>query len=842
MLGYKILFSFILYEYVSLKSSNNNNIGEKKPEFITNIINYFNFFDNDIIKNYSCIKSLINNPSYIEQLYFGSSFNKNDINTKASCINEYDSSQNEDFIYLNILVNKKKSLYDVLTMSETASEYITGLCFIKGCNEAQYKEILLNLMNNVYNVKHIINNTYSDFIKNNNKQNKFSENDLEIYTFENIGQNYNFFNILLTILEYIPFIIIILHIFFVTFSSLPIYIINCTLFIFCCKKKQVRKLSRKSELKRISKLSNSSKQQNQPIDNDRIPSSTTINSNSEILQKSVDILYNIDLNFTSLSSYQKHSQIINNIGIMYINGLKGIFMIFLLFGNVYMALYGCFITEKNKKNFFFQLKNFLFLFFYIGIRFAPKMLLCAGGFSLIFKFIFFLDGKMDYEIEIIKHNDEGSKEMNSSSASSNKFYNKFFNKNKEKPILSYKYLFSFYLKQMNKYIIYILFLCFFIFSINNAVLLFRGETPLWEFFNEKMITSSKKVYYILPLLFGFKSHIIPLLSNNKDINILDYFYLPFQELFYFMISSLIIFIGYRNNFKIDRFFKIIGILIFIYRIFYYSLNHLDNKDYFNFNEYGKFFNSILYNYNFYICGIIFGMINYVLQKGYAERDLELQEKIYLFSSTKFLRKIKKSKKKTLNIISIICLLMIIIISFFQQIIASVYNYDKEGELQKYKDNIFSQIILFFDSDIYVILFFLLAFCQYIKGDNKINNFFCHNFWSMFNNFYFTYIILINPIILYIIYTTDTKIVFNLSHCFLYTFICGTLVFLSTLLIYSIFELPLKKLINFLIKLRETDIKERLSTIENVSPQEQRFLDNVTASITDIIDDVDDEDN
>ena len=188
---------------------------------------------------------------------------------------------------------------------------------------------------------------------------------------------------------------------------------------------------------------------------------------------------------------------------------------------------------------------------------------------------------------------------------------------------------------------------------------------------------------------------------------------------------------------------------------------------------------------------------------------------------------------------IVCFLIIIVlISFFQQIIASCYG-DNEEELINYKNNIFSQIIFFFDADIFVLLSYLMAFYEYIKGDNKLNSFLCHNFWMIFNNFYFTYIILINPIILYIIYTTDTKIIFNLSHCFLYTFICGFLVFIITILAYSIFELPFKKFIQHLMPTRESSMKSRLTTIEN---NQDNFMDNVTASITDIIADNEEEEN
>ena len=69
-------------------------------------------------------------------------------------------------------------------------------------------------------------------------------------------------------------------------------------------------------------------------------------SSTETFQKSLEILYNIEINFISLSSNLKKNQLIFS-GIPYLNGLKGIFMIFLLFGNVYMGLYGSFVTEKK---------------------------------------------------------------------------------------------------------------------------------------------------------------------------------------------------------------------------------------------------------------------------------------------------------------------------------------------------------------------------------------------------------------------------------------------------------------------------------------------------------------
>ena len=177
-----------------------------------------------------------------------------------------------------------------------------------------------------------------------------------------------------------------------------------------------------------------------------------------------------------------------------------------------------------------------------------------------------------------------------------------------------------------------------------------------------------------------------------------------------------------------------------------------------------------------------------------------------------------------------------------------YKIDNNNKIIKnYKNNIFTQIIMFIDTDIIVFCFNLMALCLYIKGDNKLNNILCHNFWSIFNRFYFSYILLINPIILYIIYYNESKIFFNLSSIFLYCFICGIVVFSISILVYIIFELPYKKLIHYWIKLNEKEaLKIRLSNLDaNYSySQDKNLLDSATASITDFIDEEeeDEEDN
>ena len=57
---------------------------------------------------------------------------------------------------------------------------------------------------------------------------------------------------------------------------------------------------------------------------------------------------------------KKQNEITNDGGLSYINGIKGIAMIFYLFGSVYSNLYSSIITEQNNAEFYSHLNNVFF--------------------------------------------------------------------------------------------------------------------------------------------------------------------------------------------------------------------------------------------------------------------------------------------------------------------------------------------------------------------------------------------------------------------------------------------------------------------------------------------------
>jgi hypothetical protein len=146
-------------------------------------------------------------------------------------------------------------------------------------------------------------------------------------------------------LELIPFIIICIHISFIIFKFIPVYLYKLILFIFCCKSfndsaNSIDRISKLKEgLNNKSKEKKSRNSKNKVSEKEKKSSRLSGSSSKDNVIKSFDFLYDITNNFTSLMELKKQNEITNDGGLSYINGIKGIAMIFYLFGSVYCAFY-----------------------------------------------------------------------------------------------------------------------------------------------------------------------------------------------------------------------------------------------------------------------------------------------------------------------------------------------------------------------------------------------------------------------------------------------------------------------------------------------------------------------
>ena len=334
---------------------------------------------------------------YYKKLFYDSSNYKNDFSSYSNCINNkveaysgYDLIQN--FTYLRILIDDNKSLYDILTTNSGTSVYLFGLCFIDNCSKNDYKKIIRKALT-ILNLTNINN---EDINNTNIKNEKYPK--IKIYTINDNIKSKGF----IKFLQYIPFIIICIHVFFVIFNSIPIHFYKLILYIFFCKSNKKSSFKYKTKKFKNNLISKIEKRNLKNLEKNKgkIQSILSNSSTNDNILKSLELLYDISNNISSLIELKKQNEITNDGGLSYINGIKGISMIFFLFGSVYSALYSSLITEQDSDEFYSHLTNIFFGIFYVGIKFAPKLLLCSSGFSLFYKFLCFLDGKIDNEKEI----------------------------------------------------------------------------------------------------------------------------------------------------------------------------------------------------------------------------------------------------------------------------------------------------------------------------------------------------------------------------------------------------------------------------------------------------------
>jgi hypothetical protein len=215
-----------------------------------------------------------------------------------------------------------------------------------------------------------------------------------------------------------------------------------------------------------------------------------------------------------------------------------------------------------------------------------------------------------------------------------------------------------------------------------------------------------------------------------------------------------------------------------------------------FFDYGKLMTNPIFNLSYFLIGMFFGSINFTIQKGIVVSNInesnEIKNKPYLIIPCKI---VNYYKSCSYFLISFYVFFQIIIAIFIS---CSIYIFIDE-EPDKMINNSFLNKFLIFDNEIYVIIIHSIALIFYIKGLNLINDFLSNNFWLMLNKFYFTYILIINVIILYVIYMSDARILFSDINIILYSLVCGTFLFIFSIYIYAFIELPFKKMLKILIQ-------------------------------------------
>ena len=124
-------------------------------------------------------------------------------------------------------------------------------------------------------------------------------------------------------------------------------------------------------------------------------------------------------------------------------------------------------------------------------------------------------------------------------------------------------------------------------------------------------------------------------------------------------------------------------------------------------------------------------------------------------------------------------------------------------LEKIITNYFLNILYVIDIELVVIMINWIFFYLYFKG-GQINDFLSHIYWSFFIKSYFSYTLVSGLVILYILYQSETVIKLNLYTICFYSLISSFFIFIATIIFYSCYEYPLRKIFKTL-KIRRSYI-------------------------------------
>ena len=148
--------------------------------------------------------------------------------------------------------------------------------------------------------------------------------------------------------------------------------------------------------------------------------------------------------------------------------------------------------------------------------------------------------------------------------------------------------------------------------------------PMWAYFKENILKRPKDAWFLVSFI---DMTSIKGMGGDKRIDqtLIDYFWLPFNEIFFFFIGTILLFIGYKlgikYRFRMDWvLFGLLLINIIGKTIYGYVRKTYEGEDYFAtlyyyLFDYGKYMIRPFFNSPYYLIGMFFGFINYSAQKG-----------------------------------------------------------------------------------------------------------------------------------------------------------------------------------------------------------------------------------
>ena len=788
-----------------------------------NVMKPFNA-DDDITKiniTKDCYNSLYNayfgedeqkSKFFLTKLIHDSSKSKDELLTHSACMTRfygYNEKWLQDIVYLEVLLDQTVDLTEINSTIYETLWSIFGICAPIGCTDIEYARFLYEMFYDLFNLTR-------------------STQQIEVLPMNAKDYRKREFNAKV-ILQLIPMLIIVVFFFIIVSKWFP----------FCCF--------------RSCFMNNRSSQAEKDVS-----PFVMQRRNSKIYNRTEFKKFKISMLLkTHISELFGKSKYTNDTGMTYIKGVRGIAIILSIFGFLFFALFNNPISIYHEDTFINMLLNIVFVVFFVGIRYAPRLLFSCSGFCVYYKLICYLDDKSREESqrriekkkrkqkakesknEGDKVEDDESDDDDDDEEADEKEKNKNTKDNDNVLVnskvlpkdIKWIFLVRFYLNQIHKYIVFVLIVLVVRYSIipmDNIIN--KASGPMWNYYKEKIVNAPSG-----PLIQTFLL-VRQLFMNSNDFDgrelFVNYLWMISAEMIFFLAASIIIFVGYKYKYRFNYILILCAGIVIAVKLYYLfsqiiigqgsnngsseDTNSDDDKVeynffvkyqtlYYNLDGSHVLWNPFL-NYIYFYIGTIFGAMNYIFQKKITYEMIVNSDRLYLESAQSFLKKLADRSKKFIYIIGFSALIVIIVLSFTQSMYLKSYDLDalSDDHCSSYITSIPFNILYYFDIEVVVFLVNFMAFSFNLKGNNYMNNMFSHSFWFVFEKIYFLIILLANPIILYILSQIELRITLNIFNVILFSFISLFYVLLFSCVCYMILELPLKKLIKVIVNAHLVD--------------------------------------
>ena len=774
----------------------------------------------------------INLTSYfVKKIILDSSKNKNDVSTYQECMrktyyyfNDTDPPFFEPTFVIMYIFNEDETKLN--SSDYNGNWYTLGLCVPKVCNGEEYKVFFFHLEKDLANLL------------------SFKELDsLTVYLLDKNDES-----IKITGYDTVPLIIFIITCLFavvILFDFFPFSLFKC-----CFKNKTRNSTNRLSDEKQESIVKSVHGKYNKSLFK-KFKACFSLNENGEEL-------FNSSITSSKINNYS---------GLTYVKGLRGMSMIFVVFGFMFFDLFNSPVMIFGEYSFIEFMANVWYIAYLFGMRIAPRILFSCSGYYLYYKFMCFLDDCIE-DTQTKKAEEEERKTRLSPNYKKKDIEVEEAYHEREKEDVKWSYLLKFFLYQTHKIVIFFVTLLGFRYIMYKFVANVKSQSPMWKMYYTVSIEqiSFWQLLFVMTTIPSFDLT-NELIQENSSLNC---FWIVYNEFFFFIVGVFIVFIGYRYKARIDRFLIMIIPVLLIFKIvfFFISSSWLLPNLYYYYSNYGKYMTTPYFNIIYFLIGMYFSSLNYVVQKGINYEEAINQDKPFLLLSVRNVNFFKAKSKLVIYILCGIGIFFTLIFIFFQKLYF-IFDYlvyckiEKEkyqrGEsmklpdwnryifslktlhLQTFLSNQLIGFLMVIDIDVIVFLFHWISFGFYIKGNNFINDFFGNSLWLSIDKCYFSFIIVTNIVIYYILAQCETRMNFNMYNIFLYGIISAFIILVLSFVYYVFYELPMKRFIKFLYNKNESEDDSSLFNSYIVNNQMGIKPEDLVAEDEEEEDDDDDED-